>query len=529
MTTHPEEGERAAAQTAAARLSRFAPVYRVAGILGIALLALVIPEFGPNRYLLAGLLLLVCTPVGWWLSRTLSSEADAWAEPLFDLLLVVGFVHLVPAVWLPALCVGVMVALAPSVGLHPRSFRIYSGYALILILGMGFAAWLHEVPDSLLPLVAIAAIYPSLLFYAYVQARRAEELRRRSQLVESLAQVAGGVAHDFNNMLMGIMGHSELALMDLPEDLPAAKSLREIIIGAKRASLLSRQLLSFSGRDVGAEGELELNSELDMIVRLIRPLLPDGVRLAHSKPQEQLFVRMDKSQMHQIILNAVLNAAASPDGRLPRIELRLRRIVRQGQNWASLTISEPVAGRGLAAARRWSNPFVASEHQRHRFGLTGGRKALRAVGGSIELKQVEGIGFTVCLLLPLLRVVRPDADTALNTDRWCGRILVVDDEVQVQDVLYAFLDRLGIDAVVAGDCEEAVRAFAQAGGDFDTVLLDLKMPGKDGWQCLEELRAIRSDVPVIICSGYNPEARAADVGRVENVRFLNKPFGFEEL
>ena len=498
-------------------------------MVGLAVLMVVLPEVGPNRFWLAGLLTFVMAPIAWLLNRVISAETASWAEPLFDLCLVVSLVHLVPLVWFPALCIGILVALAPSVALHPRSNRIYAGYAAVLILGMSFAALVHDVQDWLTSILAISAIYPSLIFYSHIQTRRAEELRQRLQMLQSLAQVAGGVAHDFNNLLMGVSGHAELALLDLPSEHPARGAVNEILKGAKRATLLSRRLLEFSGRGVGVMRSLDLASELDIIVRLIRPLISEKTKIDCRLPSGAVYVRTDKEQLQRIIMNAVLNAAGSSTGSPARVELYLREENRSGSEWVILSIRSRVSDEKTGGHPKLLDPVILAKERGRDLGLRRVRRALGAYGGSIEVNVDAGGETELCLLLPSAGLSEIGVVTVESVSMHGGRALVIDDEPQVRDVLRGFLEHLEFEVETAADADAGIRSFIRERGRYAVVLLDLKMPGKDGWQCLKELRAVRADIPVVICSGYDPEAGDETLSADLGLRFLSKPFSLFEL
>ena len=158
----------------------------------------------------------------------------------------------------------------------PRSLWIYTGYALLLVLAMGFAAVVHEVPDWFVPLLVVTMLYPAVLYYAFWQVRQITQLRERAQRMQSLTELAGNVAHDFNNVLMGISGHAELAELSLPKDHPARRSLGEVIQGTDRASLLCGQLLAFSGRGVTHRQPLDLAQEPGLSSNSCAPWFPQA-------------------------------------------------------------------------------------------------------------------------------------------------------------------------------------------------------------------------------------------------------------
>ncbi len=145
--------------------------FRSIGAVAIAAVACLVPEVGENRFILAGLLVFVCIPTAIWLERTYPVAETGWSEPLFDLAMVVSLVHLVPDMWFVALVIGLMVVQAPSVGASHVSFLFYSLFAVILTSGMTLAALVHDVQGWALPILAMTVLYPSVIYYAYTQAK----------------------------------------------------------------------------------------------------------------------------------------------------------------------------------------------------------------------------------------------------------------------------------------------------------------------------------------------------------------------
>ena len=284
------------------------PTFRVAGQLAVALLALLIPDVGEHRHYLAGAIIFISAPIALIINIYWPSSRNGWIEPFYDLTLVVTLVHFVPNQWFIALCVGLMVALAPSVNTQPNSHRIYTLYACVLVGGMTFAAWWHEVTEWQLPMLVITLLYPSVIYYARWQAKRTERLQQHASQLASLQQLAGSVAHDFNNVLTGISGHTELALLALEDKNAAQRSLAGALAGVQRASLLCNQLLTFAGRGVSTQGSINLNQELTTIVGLMQTVVPKGVALTLNVPKTSIDTWGDRAALQQVFMNVILNA-----------------------------------------------------------------------------------------------------------------------------------------------------------------------------------------------------------------------------
>ncbi len=507
--------------------------FRLIGYVGIALLCLLFPQVGDNRFALAGLIAFVALPAVLVLNVKFNGSDRGWTEPLLDLFVTVAFVHLVPEAWFVALCVGLMVALAPSVSLHPRSYRIYGAFALILVGGLGLAALVHDVEGWLLPLLTVAVVYPSVVFHAHWQVRRADALRERAQFLQNLNHLAGSVAHDFNNVLAGVSGHAELAIADLPEDHPAVQAMEEVINGASRASLLCGQLLSFSNQNGSGLQALELGAELRTLVGLLEPVVPKGVRIETEYAGEQMWVKADKAQLQQVIMNVVLNAGEASAELPAKVAVMLELSSRNGDALAVIKVRD--SGQGIADEdlEQVFDPFFTTKEKGHGLGLASARRIVQMHEGDIHIASMPGVGTTVTISLPVTE--RPGADVSAVDARGSehdkqrpGMILIVDDEPSVREVVVGLLELAGYLGITAQNGDEALQVFREHQDEILAVLLDLKMPGMDGWHVLNALHDIRSDLPVLICSGYDPDERSAE-DMPERVRFLSKPFRAAEL
>ena len=510
---------------------------RIAAHLALAVLALSLPVVGPNRFLLAGVLLVVSPPVAILLNAKLDQMSRNWAEALFDLLLVVTLVHLVPHLWMVAMCLGLMVALAPSVSLHPASHRILLLFGIILLLGMTFAALAHAVPGWQLVIAAVAATYPAMLYYSYTQSRSANELRQRAQLMKGMVETAGSVAHDFNNMLMGVSGHAELALQALPDDHAARTHISEVLSGAQRASQLSNQLMNFAGRSVDRVEHVDLMLEFRLIARLLRSAVV--VQIEIDAPATPLYISANVSQLHQVLMNILLNAAEAMQGVDAKIEVTVRRVSSgDGAAQVEMRIADRGHGIFIEDSMRLFDPRYSTKEEGRGLGLAGVKRIMDAYQGTIDIADREGGGTVVQLRWPEAAPTSAEPATGISAAASAaqhgtvdGRLaLVVDDDEKVRAVIGGLLENLGYTVLTAGDADAAMRTFTQRHAELYAVILDLKMPGKDGWSCLGRIRSISPTMPVVICSGYNSQAQlpaAADDD--PNLVCLNKPFRGDEL
>ena len=500
--------------------------FRLAAHVVIAALAITLPGVGPNRFWVAGILIGIGSPLAVLINLRVKDQSRNWAEALLDLVMIVTVIHLVPHLWMVLMCLGLMVALAPSVTLHPASHWIYLYFGILLIVGMTLALIIHDVEGWILPLLAVAVTYPSMLYYTYSQMQRHNEIQQRADMVAGMTQLAGSVAHDFNNMLTTISGHAELAQRQLDQDHAAWGDIHHVLQGAERASLLSRQLLSFSGRDIELENHVDLAAEAQTIAGLMTPVVPAGVVIRVDGP-EHLWVSANISQVNQILMNLILNAGEAMIGQTGEIVVSLAQGSAGGLDEIQLSVKDTGPGRVSSGLKRFAEPFAKTKPQSHGVGLAATRKTVEEMGGSISF-QTDSQG-TLVLVSWKQETLDPNellAAEAQSVSRESPTtILVVEDEASVRKVAVKMLTALNLDVLEAGDAFQAMDIFREQHPRISAVLLDLKMPKKDGWACLAEMREISPHKPVLICSGYDPqEDMRHEFADDAHLGFLKKPY-----
>jgi PAS domain S-box-containing protein len=384
------------------------------------------------------------------------------------------------------------------------------------------------------------------------EARRVEEERRKLELhvleaqrLESLAMLTGGVAHDFNNLLAVILGNSRMASTDVPPDSPLHLRLARIRAAAEHGASLTEQMLAYSGRSGVVLKPLDLSHLVEEVMDLLRASVSERCRLeldlAPSAPVEG-----DTTQIRQVLLNLVTNASESLAGESGKVCVRTGLVQQSAQDlagaagaehprpgaYALLEVSDDGQGMDAATQARVFEPFFTTKFSGRGLGLAAVLGIVRMHGGVAQIRSEVGRGTCVRVLLPELRgdfMGIPDVGNRCNAERRSGTILVVDDQDDVVEVAQAFLERAGHRVIAASGGRAAIEIFRERGQEIDAVLLDLAMPDTGGEEALLEMRQIRSDVRVIIATGYSAQAASERLASLGVVGFVRKPYEPEEI
>jgi signal transduction histidine kinase/CheY-like chemotaxis protein len=341
------------------------------------------------------------------------------------------------------------------------------------------------------------------------------EQLRQSQKMEAVGRLAGGVAHDFNNLLVAINGYAELLAAGLTEP-RQQKFAREIRAAGERAAALTTQLLAFSRRQVLQPRVLDLNESVREIDSMLRRLIGAGVRVELDLDPELRPVEADPSQLGQVLLNLAVNARDAMAG-----SGTLRIVTRNDGGDVLLEVADSGVGMDAATQARIFEPFFTTKGVGQGTGTGLGLSTVYGIvvqsGGSIGVASEPGHGATFAVRLPATAAVPVD-EAAAPPAPAAGheRILVVDDEQIVRDLLGSVLRDRGYDVTVAGTPGEA----REAKGRFDLLLTDIVMPGADGPTLARDIDARH----VLFISGYDQEALVH-----AGMPFLQKPFAHDEL
>ncbi len=369
--------------------------------------------------------------------------------------------------------------------------------------------------------------------------QKSEDQLRHAQKMDAVGRLAGGVAHDFNNMLSVILGHTEMALARLgpADEHELYDSLDTIRQAALRSAGLTQQLLAFSRQQVVSPRHLDVRVLVRDFEKMLKRVIGDDIELVILESAEACAVRVDPVQMEQVILNLAINARdAMPHGGRLTIESRLTTIspehvfahpdAKLGPH-VELCVRDEGTGMAPETLRRIFEPFFTTkaEGRGTGLGLATVYGIVHQAGGSLVVDSELDKGATFRVFLPL----------AAGRDSWQPtgeaparggkeRLLLVEDEPEVRRVCALTLKRLGYEVIVAENAEHAVKLCAAAEWPLDAVVTDVVMPGVSGVALVQRLRVLQPGIKALFMSGYTDRQIVDASSLSELSAFLQKPF-----
>jgi two-component system, cell cycle sensor histidine kinase and response regulator CckA len=380
--------------------------------------------------------------------------------------------------------------------------------------------------------------------------RKVEEQLAQSQKMNAVGQLAGGVAHDFNNVLQAIIGYSDLLLANHRPTDPSFQDIMQIKQNANRAASLVRQLLAFSRRQTLRPEVLNLNDRLYDLSMLLKRLLGERVELDLSHGRDLWFVKADVNQFEQVVVNLAVNARdAMPNG--GKLAIRTANISAQeaerlnvsampSADYVLVEVSDTGTGMTADVMEKIFEPFFTTKEvgKGTGLGLSTVFGIVKQSGGYIDVNSKPGEGTAVSIYLPRHipevqeapeepKADAPKKPAADMTGQ--GTILLVEDEDPVRAVNARALTARGYTVLEAASGVEAMEIIQERGAPVDLVVSDVVMPEMDGPTLLGELRKLYPDLKVIFVSGYAEEAFRKNLPEGEEFNFLPKPFSLRQL
>jgi len=366
----------------------------------------------------------------------------------------------------------------------------------------------------------------------------------QSQKMESVGRLAGGVAHDFNNMLAAIMGHAELARQrtGLPESIQG--DLKVIEDAAQRSADLVRQLLAFASKQTAAPVHMNLNDGVGGMLKMLRRLIGENIDLVWNPGPELWAVKMDPSQVDQVLVNLCVNArdAIAGVGRIT-IETRNRIFDKVGKNpnpggllgeYVMLAVSDDGSGMSSEVMEHLFEPFYTTKEMGKGTGL--GLATVYGIvkqnGGFVDVASEPGKGSTLKVFLPRLSemVTRVLTVKSELMPRGHGEtVMLVEDEMMILNVSTQMLETLGYTVLTAATPRAALEAIAHHNGQIALLITDVIMPEMNGRELVSLVRKSKPGLKCMFISGYTADVIDRRGKLDEGVQFLQKPFSMKDL
>ncbi|MGC9052416.1 MAG: PAS domain S-box protein [Candidatus Hydrogenedens sp.] len=386
--------------------------------------------------------------------------------------------------------------------------------------------------------------------------RRAEEERKRlemqilyAQKLESLGVLAGGIAHDYNNILVGILGNAELALARLPDDSPIRTYLKRIEESAQRAAELTNQMLAYSGKGVIATRPLNLSRLVEEMKPLLSAIVSKKAIVEYDCPDNLPSIHGDAIQLHQVLMNLITNASESLGESPGKIVIQIKVVdltrehikesyyfepVEPGK-YICLEVSDTGSGMSKEVIPRIFDPFFSTKFAGRGLGLASVLGIVRGHKGTINVYSEPGKGTCFKVYFPVSETIKKEEmvqeeeqkkyeKEMFETGKISSAILVVDDEESVLEVANESLTQFGYKTILARNGREALELFNKYKSELTAVVLDLTMPELDGLEVFQEIKKVNKNIPVILCSGF-PEQDVHQ--RFEGIKpsgFIQKPY-----
>jgi two-component system cell cycle sensor histidine kinase/response regulator CckA len=372
-----------------------------------------------------------------------------------------------------------------------------------------------------------------------------QEQLRQSQKMEAIGKLAGGVAHDFNNLLTVIKGYSQLSLLDLKENNPLRGHIQEIEKATQQATDLTRQLLTFSRRQVLDFKVLDLNAFLKGLEKMLRRIIGENIELVTHLEENLGRVKIDPSQIEQVIFNLAVNARdAMPSGGKLTVEtanVELDEVYAHTHVgvtpgcYVSLSVSDTGVGMSQEEKEKAFEPFFTTKGKGKGagLGLSMVYGIVKQSNGNIGVYSEPGRGTTFKINLPRIEEELDTPRKQVDTDFFPGgseTILLVEDDELVRDLANRLLKQLGYRVLVAVNGEDALHVAREHDGEkIHLLLADIVMPQMGGKELAIKLKILRPDVKVLYTSGYADDAIAHHGFLNPGIHFLQKPFSLKTL
>lgn len=372
--------------------------------------------------------------------------------------------------------------------------------------------------------------------------RKLEDRLKQAEKMEAIGQLASGVAHDFNNILGGIIGYADMSLNEVPESSRLSRNLSRILQASERASHLVKQILSFSRQSINLQTTLFIKPIIKEVTELLRASLPSSIDLKISLCNESQPVMADSTKIHEILMNMCTNAAHAMNHK-GTLEITLteqdfltdipgRIGITPPGAYTIMTIKDTGCGMSQEILDRLFEPYFTTKEvgEGTGMGMAVVYGIIKSHHGNISVQSAPGQGSTFMIYLPQSAIhLDMLPESRLDSKKGTESIMLIDDEPMLIEVATDALQDLGYQVSAFEDSLEALRIFTASPESFDLVITDQTMPGITGYDLAKKFLRLRPDLPILLCSGYSnivDEEKAISDGIAE---FIRKPIRVSEL
>lgn len=375
-----------------------------------------------------------------------------------------------------------------------------------------------------------------------------EKIKLQSQLqqvqkMESIGTLAGGIAHDFNNILGIIVGNTELAMDDIPEWHSARRNLKEILTSSIRARDIVKQILAFSRQSPQEKKPVRIIPIIKESLKLLRSSIPATIRIHQSISSDSDTVLADPVQINQVLINLCINAVHAMGDKGGVLEVGLEDVELDSGDaiqyhdlpsgkYVRLTVSDTGHGIESMLLKRIFDPYFTTKGvgKGSGMGLSVVHGIVKSHGGCVAVNSEPGKGTVFNVLFPCVEdKPEPEVEISIEIPRGKGKILFVDDEKAIIDIMQPMIERLGYEVSVRTSSIEGLEAFRANPNRFDLVITDFTMPNMTGMELAKALFKLRSDIPVILCTGYSEHINEDKAKRSGIRAFVVKPVVLSEI
>lgn len=375
-----------------------------------------------------------------------------------------------------------------------------------------------------------------ILYDSYLRREREITLEQQlfqSQKMEALGTLAGGIAHDFNNILGAILGNTEIYMMGLPEEKKSDHYLNNIIESTERASLLVKQILTFSRMDPPSFKPMNLATVIREAIKMVRSTIPSKIKIKESIQEHAPVALADTTQIHQIVVNLCTNAYHAMEKEGGTIDILFHEAVQDNEPCLVLTVQDTGIGISAKNQERIFDPFFTTKEvgKGTGLGLAVVHGIVESHKGKIIVKSKPNEGTTFHITFPIAKIQEPPviSKTEFSNSTHNGHILFVEDDLKLFELHQEFLKKLGYRVTACTEGAEALRLFEANADQFDLIFTDQDMPNMTGQQLSQAILGIRPTLPIVLTTGYSSLFSEEEAHAMGIRKYLMKPLKLSSL